>query len=92
MMGAQLNIKDAETVELARDLARQLGKTVTETIKEALEEKARTREAEIEARIARLKTIVEHIRTEMPDDVRNMSSRELMDSIYDDDEPDGFAR
>lgn len=46
-MGVQLNIKDEQTVELARELAKQLGKSVTETVREALEEKRRRREDEI---------------------------------------------
>lgn len=84
-MGAQLNIKDAETVELARSLAQKLGKSVTETIREALEEKARAREAEIEAKIARINAIVDDIRAKMPPEARRLTSKELMDAIYDED-------
>jgi antitoxin VapB len=51
-MGVQLNIKDEQTVELARELAKKLGKSVTETVREALEEKKRRREAEIEGIVA----------------------------------------
>lgn len=91
-MGTQLNIKDAETVELARDLAKQLNKSVTETIKEALVEKARVRETEIESRIADMNALVDQIRAEMPAEVLKMRSRDVMDAIYDDDAPDGFAR
>jgi antitoxin VapB len=82
-MGAQLNIKDAATVELARDLARQLGKSVTETIKEALEEKARKREAEIEEAIQRVKEISREFRAAMPAEWRGKTSKEIMDEIYD---------
>ncbi len=84
-MGAQLNIKDAETVELARDLARQLGKSVTETIKEALEEKAHKREAEIEENIAAVREIAREFRDSMPPEMRGKTSKEWMDDIYDED-------
>ena len=84
-MGAQLNIKDSETIELARGLAAKLGKSVTATIREALEEKARAREADVQERIAAINKIVDDIRQKMPPEVRAMSSKELMDSIYDED-------
>ena len=84
-MGAQLNIKDSETVELARTLAKQLGKSVTVTIREALEEKARAREAEVQARIASINALLEEIHSNLPPDVRGMTSKEIMDSIYDED-------
>lgn len=84
-MGAQLNIKDAETVALARDLAKQLGKSVTETIKEALEEKARKREAEIEEKIADVWEIAREFRDSMPPEMRGKTSKEWMDDIYDED-------
>lgn len=84
-MGVQLNIKDEETVRLARDLATQLGKTVTETVREALEEKARARQAEIKARSEAIQALVEEIRAKMPPEVRGLSSKEIMDSIYGED-------
>ena len=91
-MGAQLNIKDERTVTIARDLARQLGKSVTATIREALEEKAQIRVKAKEDYIARVTALIDDIRSEMPEDVKKMTSKQIMDSIYDDDEPDGFAR
>lgn len=84
-MGAQLNIKNAATVELARDLARQLGKSVTDTIHEALEEKARNRESERAKFIARMKEISTEFRATMPADWHGKTSKEIMDEIYDED-------
>ncbi len=84
-MGAQLNIKDAETVELARTLAKQLHKSVTETIKEAIQEKAQRREAEIEEAIRKVKEISSQFRAEMPLEWHGKTSKEIMDEIYDDD-------
>ena len=37
-MGAQLNIKDAETIRLARELAEMTGQPITKAIRTALEE------------------------------------------------------
>lgn len=91
-MGAQLNIKDAETIELARDLAKQLGKTVTEIVREAIREKAQARETEQAEQRKRIDAILAEIHANLPDEVRGKTSKEIMDSIYDDDEPDGFAR
>lgn len=84
-MGAQLNIKDAETVELARMLAKQLHKSVTETIKEALEEKARARDAEIQATIAAVRELAHEFHDSMPPKMRGKTSKEWMDDIYDED-------
>lgn len=91
-MGVQLNIKAADTVELARNLAKQLGKTVTDTVHEALEEKKQRREAEIAERIRRANEIIDEVQRAMPPETRKMSSWEIMESIYDDAEADGFAR
>lgn len=91
-MGAQLNIKDAETIELARDLARQLGKSVTEIVREAVREKALAQATEQVERRKQIDAILAEIHANLPDEVRGMTSKELMDSIYDDDQPDGFAR
>jgi antitoxin VapB len=82
-MGVQLNIKDVETVELARDLASQLGKTVTETIKEALKEKAQKRATEREAKIAHLQAIAAEFRRDLPPEWQGKTSKEIMDEIYD---------
>lgn len=42
-MGVQLNIKDEETVRLARELAAELGESVTQAVRVALQERrART--------------------------------------------------
>lgn len=38
-MGKQFNIKDAETIRLARELAGQLGSSVTSAIRQAVQEK-----------------------------------------------------
>lgn len=84
-MGAQLNIKDAATVELARDLARKLGKTVTEIVREALEEKARAREKEIEGKIARMNAIVDAFQQNLPAEWKGKASDRIMDELYDRD-------
>ena len=84
-MGVQLNIKDPETVRLARELAGQTRRTVTETVRAALEKAMAEREAEIEERYQAMKAALEEFRAAMPDEWRGMTSKELMDSIYNED-------
>lgn len=84
-MGVQLNIKDERTVGLARDLAKQLGKSVTEVVREALEEKNRRREKEIARKVKRVEKILDGIWELWDPETRDMTSKELMDSIYDED-------
>jgi hypothetical protein len=91
-MGVQLNIKDTRTVELARRHAQRIGKNVTEALRDLLEEEERRREADRTARLATINAMVDEIRADMPAETRRMSSKDVMDSIYDDDEPDGFVR
>lgn len=50
-MGAQLNIKDAETVRMARALAHATGQSVTQAIKAALERELRENERATQARL-----------------------------------------
>ena len=84
-MGVQLNIKDERTVALARELADATGKSVTETIRTALERQLLDRQAEIAARIAKLDAIVADIQHVIPPELKGMTSKEIMDSIYDED-------
>lgn len=82
-MGAQLNIKDAETIRLARELADATGQPVTKAIRAALEQELARREAEIQAKIERANAIVAEFQRHMPEEWRGKTSKEIMDSIYD---------
>lgn len=84
-MGVQLNIKDPETVRLARELAGKTGKSVTETIRGALERELQAREKAIEEKIRRIEEIAADFRRHMPDEWHHMTSKEIMDSIYNED-------
>jgi antitoxin VapB len=84
-MGAQLNIKDAETVRLARELADATGQPVTKAIRQALERELQRREEEIQETIARVKEISREFRANMPADWHGKTSKEIMDEIYDED-------
>ncbi len=86
-MGVQLNIKDPETVRLARELAEKSGRSVTETIRHALEKVDADRDAEIAARVAAIDSIVEEVQRKMTPEMRKVTSKEAMDSIYDDGLP-----
>ncbi|MES2441860.1 MAG: type II toxin-antitoxin system VapB family antitoxin [Pseudomonadota bacterium] len=57
-MGVQLNIKDAETVRLARQLADATGQPITKAIKAAIERELRENEKVKEERMRRLQEIV----------------------------------
>ena len=84
-MGVLLNIKDAETVRLARELADQTGKSVTETIRVALERARADRQNEIERRIAEINASVDRLRRHLPHEWKGRTSKEIMDDLYDED-------
>jgi antitoxin VapB len=84
-MGAQLNIKDAETIRLARALADATHLPVTQAIRQALERELAHREEEVQAKIARLREIASEFRVDMPEEMKGKTSKEWMDAIYDDD-------
>ena len=84
-MGVQLNIKDAETVRLARELADVTGQSVTQAIRQALEGELRRRDVEKQNYIEQLREIAREFRANMPEDLRGLSSKQWMDSIYDED-------
>lgn len=62
-MGAQLNIKDAETIRLARALAEARGQPVTQAIRQALEHELRGLEIERAERLEKLHAIVRGTRS-----------------------------
>ena len=82
-MGVQLNIKDRETAELARDLARDLGKSVTLTIREALQEKRQRREDDIAERVRIGMEIAERASKLWHPRTKGMTSEQLIDEFYD---------
>jgi antitoxin VapB len=84
-MGVQLNIKDPETVRLARELADATGQPVTQAIRQALESELRRREEEFAEILAKVKEISREFVDSMPPEMRGKSSREWMDDIYDED-------
>jgi antitoxin VapB len=86
-MSVQLNIKDAETVQLARDLADATGQSVTAAIKTALRDQMARREEEVQARIARINAAVDEFRKHMPPEWVGKTSKEIMDEIYEDGLP-----
>ncbi|HEX8301883.1 type II toxin-antitoxin system VapB family antitoxin [Sphingomonas sp.] len=61
-MGVQLNIKDAETVRLARELADATGQPVTQAIKQALERELAVLRDDKNARREEFRAIVREAR------------------------------
>lgn len=86
-MGVQLNIKDPETIRLARELAGRSGRSVTETIRMALTEEARRRETNLADKMTRLEAMIKEVRANMTPEMRLISSKEAQDSLYDDGIP-----
>lgn len=84
-MGAQLNIKDAETIRLARELADATGQPVTQAIRHALERELQRREEEIQETIRQVKEISREFVASIPPEMRGKTSKEWMDAIYDED-------
>ena len=91
-MAMQLNLKDPVLIERARTLARRAGQPVTAKLRALVDKEWEAQENDIHERRAALNALLDEIYAVMPDDVKKMTSKEIMDSIYDDNEPDGFAR
>ena len=85
-MAMQLNIKDAETVRMVREYAAQTGRTVTATVRAAIENDRRKREAEIAETIRGVQEMLKGSKDLWKPEWRDRSLKEVMDSIYDDDE------
>ena len=86
-MGVQLNIKDVETVRMARDLADATGQSVTAVIRSALQHVLHQRAVTRAEKLRQLNAVVDDFQEDMPEDWRGKTSRELMDEIYDDGLP-----
>lgn len=84
-MGVQLNIKDPETVRLAKSLADTKGQSITAVIRDALEREQHTIEADVERRRREVARLSAEFRRRMPEEWRSMTSKQIMDSIYKDD-------
>lgn len=84
-MGVQLNIKDFETVRLAKELASASGTSVTAVIRQALERETRRRAAESDALLAELHALNPDPRALLAPEWRDRTSVEIADSIYDAD-------
>jgi hypothetical protein len=91
-VASQLNIKDPVLIERARVLAQRRNESVTATLRQLVDREWSHSEADLETRMAKLNALIDEVRANMPDETRRMSSAEIMESIYDDDEPDGFAQ
>lgn len=84
-MGEQFNIEDAETIRLAREIAGRSGKSMTATIRDALEREQTRIDEDVERRLVRVRELAREFREAMPPEMQRMTSKELMDAIYEDD-------
>lgn len=85
MLATQLNIKDAATVRLARSLADRSRRSITAVIRHALEREWNEQEAATAERLRALDAIVDDFQRHMPPEWKTMTSKQIMDSIYDED-------
>ena len=82
-MGVQLNIKDEETVRLARELAAELGESVTQAVRIALQERrARTTPPRRRATVDEIMAIVRgargHLKPEFRDQELSLTHGDLL--------------
>jgi antitoxin VapB len=77
-VGAQLNIKDAETIRLARELAGMTGQPITQAIRIALEHELKELDHAKEGRLAKLRGIVKDARTLWKPEFLNADLDDLM--------------
>lgn len=84
-MGVQLNIKDPETVRLAKELAERNGTSVTEAIRTALESAWAEREADMARHAAGIRELAAEFHRNIPPEWRDKTSKEVLGAIYNDD-------
>lgn len=84
-MATQLNIKDPETVRLAKSLAASSGRSVTAVIRSALERQQQAVDADDDRRRREIAELSAEFRRRMPAEWHGMTSKQIMDSIYKDD-------
>lgn len=81
-MGVQLNIKDEETVRLARELAAEMGESVTQAVRIALQERrARTtprRRATVDEIMAIVRGARAHFKPEFDDQELSLTHGDLL--------------
>jgi antitoxin VapB len=82
-MGVQLNIKDEETVRLARELAAEMGETVTQAVRIALQErKARSvqpqRRATVDEMLALVRGMRAHFKPEFDGQELSLTHGDLL--------------
>lgn len=79
-MGTQLNIKDAETIRLARELAEVTGQPITQAIRAALRRELAELDRAKEERLEELRSIVKDARSLWKPEFLNA---DLDDLLYD---------
>ena len=91
-MATQLNIKDPVLIERVRELARGRGQAVTATLRALVDREWEAREADRTGRLDEMRAFTRELQAAVPLALKGLTSKEIMDSIYDDNQPDGFAQ
>ncbi len=82
-MGAQLNIKDSETIRMARELADATGQPITQAIRQALERELARRDDERQTFLDSVMEISREFRAAMPEAWLGKTAQEIIDESYD---------
>ena len=68
------------------------GKSVTATLRALVGRAWNAEQDERREARQRLGEVLAEVRRNMPPEIRGMTAKEIVNSIFDDNEPDGFAR
>ena len=82
-MGQQFNIKDAETIRLARELAEASGETITATIRRALEREHRERHAKVQEVLDRIREMTADFRADLSPELAGKASRNIVQDFHE---------
>ena len=91
-MATQLNLKDPVLIERVRDLARRKGQPITTTLRNLVDKEWHSQQVEASARLTRMMAFTRELQAQVPEELRHLPSKEVMSSIYDEEQPDGSAR
>lgn len=91
-MATQLNIKDADTVALARAMAKRTGKTVTETVRQALLQADLTGAQQDAGGVEQFLAKLRSIPAVLPDGLAGKTSREIIKEFHEQEWQDQNGR
>lgn len=91
-MATQLNIKDPETIALARTMAKRSGRSVTATIRDALEQVDAANAEAAKVRGEQLLAELREIPVELPPDLVGKTSDQIIREFHEMEWQDRYGR